>query len=321
MTGDPRLAAQRRLHERLRARVLAAISAAAEDLSAVAHDGAGDTMYAVDRVAEEVLRDLVAEEFRDLLPLRLVAEGLEGGETVVGAGAPQWVLIVDPIDGTRGLMHQKRPAWILSALAHERGPATGLHDLVWAVQTEIPLLKQYLADQWWAEVGGGAAGERWNRLSDERQSLMPRPSRATGLEHGFSTIVRYFPGVRGALGRLDDDLHAALLGRPQSGKALCFEDQYISTGGHLAELLAGHDRFIADLRPLLPGFGGLCCHPYDLCTALIAREAGAVVCAPDGGSLTAPLSVEGDVAWAAYANPALQALVQPVLVERLRQRG
>lgn len=43
------------------------------------------------------------------------------------------------------------------------------------------------------------------------------------------------------------------------------------------------DRFVANLRPLVEpllrrrGLAlGICCHPYDLCTELIAREMGVV---------------------------------------------
>ena len=68
-----------------------------------------------------------------------------------------------------------------------------------------------------------------------------------------------------------------LLGGADVNKALIFDDQYISTGGQLAELISGHDRFLADIRPLAYGKLGfrtsLVCHPYDICTALIAREA------------------------------------------------
>ena len=59
----------------------------------------------------------------------------------------RWRVIVDPIDGTRGLMYQKRPAWILTGVAPNRGEATSLADIELAVQTEIPLVKQHLSDQ------------------------------------------------------------------------------------------------------------------------------------------------------------------------------
>ena len=41
----------------------------------------------------------------------------------------------------------------------------------------------------------------------------------------------------------------------------------LSSGGQLYELMMGHDRFVADLRPLLGAPGQtvwLCAHPYDL---------------------------------------------------------
>ena len=60
--------------------------------------------------------------------------------------------------------------------------------------------------------------------------------------------------------------------------------------------MAGHDRFVADLRPLFerrrPGGAALCCHPYDLCTELIARELGVVVTDEHGRQLAAPLDVD-----------------------------
>ena len=72
------------------------------------------------------------------------------------------------------------------------------------------------------------------------------------------------------------------------GKARLFADQYICTGGrHLYELIAGHDRFNADLRPNLEDALvtrgqelGTCCHPHDVCTELIAREMGVAVTKP-----------------------------------------
>jgi hypothetical protein len=117
----------------------------------------------------------------------------------------------------------------------------------------------------------------------------------------------------------------AVLGPPQPGKAQAFEDQYISTGGQLYELMAGHDRFVADLRPLFErrraGGAALCCHPYDLCTELIARELGVLVTDERGGRLDAPLDVASDVAWIGYANQALKARVEPHLQRALTRRG
>ena len=108
-------------------------------------------------------------------------------------------------------------------------------------------------------------------------------------------IARFFPGARDELAAIDEEVVLGALGPVRPGKAHCFEDQYISSGGQLYELMAGHDRFVADLRPLLESMLaarglhlGICCHPYDLCTELIAREMGVVVTDPAGRAAARP---------------------------------
>src|SRR5262249_44820048 len=138
---------------------------------------------------------------------------------------------------------------------------------------------------------------RYNRLTGAVEPLTLRPSRATTLTHGFATVVRFFPGMREPLAAIDDEIARTLV-QPATKprQAVTFEDQYACTGGQLHELMAGHDRFIADLRPLV-GPAGLCCHPYDVCTELIAREAGVIITNPAGGTLDAPFDLTTDVAW------------------------
>jgi hypothetical protein len=298
-------------------------------LSEVATEAEGDTIYAIDRVAEH---ELISEIGRTIAtphePVLLVAEGLPGGEVVVPEGADRnnarWVIIVDPIDGTRGVMYQKRPAWILTGIARGPGPCT-LADIELAVQTEIPLVKQHLSDELWAVRGQGASAVRVNRFTGETVPLILHPSSATTLAHGFAMISRFFPGNRAELAAIDDEVVAAVMGPPQPGKAQLFEDQYISSGGQLYELMAGHDRFVADLRPLFerrhPGGAALCCHPYDLCTELIARELGVFVTDEHGLPLHAPLDVTSDVGWMGYANRHLKALIEPHLRRALTRRG
>ena len=225
-------------------------------------------------------------------------------------------------------MYQKRSAWILTAVAPNRGPGTSLRDIELAVQTEIPLVKQHLSDQLWALRGGGAHAQRFNRLTGERVPIRLRPSAATSIAHGYATIARFFPGARDELAAIDEAIVRGALGPHGSGKAHCFEDQYASTGGQLYELMAGHDRFIADLRPLLrPVLAGrglppaLTCHPYDICCALIAEESGVIVTDPCGRPLDAPLNVEAEVAWAGYANARIRAQIEPLLQQELRARG
>jgi fructose-1,6-bisphosphatase/inositol monophosphatase family enzyme len=322
-----------RLHEIIRERVVEASERVAlEDLASIDRDDEGDTIYTVDRVSEELLIDFIEREIATLAPVVLIAEGLHGGKTVLPRAAREtdaaWRIIVDPIDGTRGLMYQKRSAWILTGVAVNRGEPTGLADIELAVQTEIPLIKQHLSDTLWAVRGQGAQGERFNRLSGERYKLALQPSRAKSIAHGFAMVARFFPGAREELAAIDEEIVRGALGPPVHGKAHCFEDQYISTGGQLYELIAGHDRFVADLRPLMEQLLrrrgqalGICCHPYDLCTELIARELGVIVTDERGKRLAAPLDVEADVAWVGYANEAIRRQIEPLLERALNERG
>ena len=89
-----------------------------------------------------------------------------------------------------------------------------------------------------------------------------------------------------------------------------FDDEYISSGGQLHELMVGHDRFVADLRPLVDA-DALACHPYDVCTAMLLEEAGGVVTDPHGAPLEAPLDNTSPVAWVGYANPAFGGVNRP----------
>ena len=323
----------RRIQARIRDDIVAACERTSlETLSQVAREAAGDTIYVIDRLSETRLISLFTQEVAPLFPLILIAEGLEGGEVVLPEGTPPeeavWRIIVDPIDGTRGLMVQKRSAWILTGVAPNRGPETGLQDIELAIQTEIPLVKQHLSDVLWAMRGGGAWAERFNRLTGEKRPYPLQPSQATSIAHGFATVCRFFPGARQELAAIDEEIVRGALGPVRRGKAHCFEDQYISTGGQLYELMAGHDRYVADLRPLLDQFLarrglalGICCHPYDLCTELIAREAGVIITSPAGKPLRAPLNVTADVAWVGYANESIRAQIEPLLQAALRARG
>jgi hypothetical protein len=237
-------------------------------------------------------------------------------------------IIVDPIDGTRGLMYQKRSAWILTGVAPNRGEKTSLTDIELAIQTEIPLVKQHLSDCVWAIRGQGASAERFDRLTRTRTPFKLHPSRAASIAHGYAHLSRFFPGAREELAAIDEEIVYAALGPASSGKAHCFEDQYASTGGQLYELMSGHDRFIADVRPLMENLLGqrgaplgICCHPYDICTELIAREAGVIVTDVQGRMLNAPLNVEADVGWAGYANEAIRAQIEPLMQTALTRRG
>src|SRR5882672_5405200 len=102
-------------------------------------------------------------------------------------------------------MYQKRSAWILTGVAPNRGAETRIRDIVLAVQTEIPLVKQHLSDQLWAIRGEGVRATRFNRITGTSEPLGVRPSRGGTIAHGFSSICRFFPGVRDVLAAIDDE--------------------------------------------------------------------------------------------------------------------
>ncbi|MCI0333165.1 MAG: inositol monophosphatase [Planctomycetes bacterium] len=386
----------RRLHDNIRARVVTACEQqAAIDLARVAHEGADDVTYEVDRISESALVEWFTREIATHEPIVLIGEGLPDGRVVLPNNAVEadarWRVIVDPIDGTRGLMYQKRPAWILTGVApnspsprrggagarlpsparggaggggqhpspHRGGAGGGasLADIELAVQTEIPLVKQHLCDQLWATRGKGAHGVRINRLTNESQPLAIQPSTATDLRHGYATICRFFPGGRDVLAAIDDALCDRLLARrglaqfaagtiaatgtirrgwsaeqnvpvplSPADSAAVFEDQYACTSGQLYGLATGQDRFVADLRPLVQPLiaargktPGHCCHAYDLCTKLIAEEAGVIITSPTGRQVQTPLDTETNVAWIGYANRHLRAQIEPVLRDLLQE--
>lgn len=321
-----------RIHHQIRNAVVNACEQSDPlQMTRVADESSGDTIYAIDRISEEILLSSLERELAPRVPFVLIAEGIHGGRIVLPRGTSEgeaaWQIIVDPIDGTRGLMYQKRSGWILTGVAPNAGINTCLDDIELAIQTEIPLVKQHLSDSVWALRGQQVTALRHNRLTGQSVELHLQPSRAPSIAHGFAMISRFFPGAREELAAIDEELVLGALGPVQPGKAHCFEDQYICSGGQLYELMAGRDRFVADLRPFMEqiltrrGLAlGICCHPYDLCTELIARELGVIITDVAGGQLRSPLGVDADVAWAGYANDDIRRQMEPLLQGALRRR-
>lgn len=273
-------------------------------MAAVEGETPADTIYGIDKVTDDSLVGWFERRWPE--PLELVSEGLHE-PVVIGRGSPEWTVIVDTIDGTRGLMYDKRAAWSLAAVAPHGGR---LGDVVAAAMTEIPTTKQWGADQLSAVRGGGVVAERVDVLGGGRHDIDVRPSTATDLEHGFAQVAKFLPPGKAALATIEGAVFDAI------GAVAVFDDQYLATGGQLHELVAGHDRFVADLRPLVAP-RAFACHPYDICTALVLQEAGGVVTDPWGEPLDVPLDTTTPVAWAGYANRALFERIAPALRDAL----
>ena len=278
----------------------AVIGARGIDMAAVDSHTAADTIYGIDRVADDALLDWFEANWPGV---EVVSEGLE--EPVVVGTAAEWTVIVDTIDGTRGLMYDKRAAWCLAGAAPHGG---SLADIVASAMTELPTVKAGHADQLSGIRGGGVTAQRIDLSTGHREALAIRPSSATDLEHGFGGFAKFFVPGKVALAALEAELFERL------GYQDVFDDEYISSGGQIHELLTGRDRFVADLRPLAAP-GAHACHPYDVCTAFLLEEAGGVVTDPWGAPLDAALDTTSPVAWVGYANEDLAARIGPVLAE------
>ena len=310
-----------RLQDAIRDSVRAAQLPGRRRMSRVSAVTAADTIYAIDKVSERTVLAWFEKNWPDRWPVELVMEGLEHGPVTFPRGTPVgktlFRCILDPVDGTRSLMYDKRSAWSLAALAPQRGEKTNLSDIFVAVMTELPVSKQGLADQLSAVRGGGVKAERIDLRTGRRKTFKPRPSRARDVGHGFASFVKFFPPGKAWAAEREEKLWRRL-----GAGVEIFDDQYLSSGGQICELLMGHDRFIADLRPLafaaLRVRAALACHPYDICTALIAQEAGCIVTAPDGKPLRGPLDTTSPVAWVGYANRTLARRIGPELRKLLK---
>lgn len=311
----------------IRSRVMEGRSSVSrEALSAVANHSAADTIYAIDKFGEDAIRNWFGVHWPASEPVEVVMEGPQ--ETLCfphGSSLrdTKWKCLLDPIDGTRGIMYDKRSAWALSGVAPQRGAATRLSEIFVATMTELPITKQWRADQVSGTRGGGIVAAATNVLDGSTFPISLTPSAAGTFRHGFAWMAKFFPEGRALTAHIEEQLWDELVGLGRDASPTVFDDQYICSGGAFYELLAGHDRLVGDLRPLvLPRVNfdmSLVCHPYDVVAALLLSEAGVIYEHPFGGFPDAPLDTTSAIAWVAYANATLASLARPVLQRVLRK--
>lgn len=301
----------------------------------VAFEG-GDTIYEIDKRVEPLILSHAARWAASVGPIELVAEGLnEHGRAVVGGSPDREVVasvLIDPIDGTRNIMYDKRSAWFLGAVAPGSGGTLG--GVGASVMIELPTSKANRCDEF-SSTGDGAAVCTRVRLDDNGVTIghvaVPfSPSPVETLRHGWAQVVNFFPGTKVLAADLMERIATGTLGEIRAGEALVFDDQYLTTGGQLVELISGRDRFCCDLRPLMFEIvrasggevaRGLCCHPYDMAGLLIAKRAGVIVTDGFGRGLDAPFAVDHDVHWCGYANGSLRGAIEPIIQQWLRDHG
>ncbi len=325
----------RTLLEELGAHVLATFRArraafTTSQMATVSHEVMADTIYRIDREIEEALVVWLDAHWPEDWPVVLVMEGLDDPVIYPRTAecAPQATLIIDPIDGTREIMWDRRSAWLLAALAPF--PANGkarLRDIEIAVMVELPTTRHRGSYRLSARRGAGVRGGFFDFAREVEEPGLPTPFEGTSLEHGFAGLFSPGPEAKEAVGSLVERLLSAYTNKPVAGLPV-FDDQYISTGGQFFDLMSGRLRLYGDLRPSfmqpVPGQPQFVCHPYDVCTALIAQEAGCVIESPDGTPLDPLLDTTSAVAWMGYANADIAARARPImqtLLERVKRGG
>jgi fructose-1,6-bisphosphatase/inositol monophosphatase family enzyme len=287
--------------------------------------GAGDVTYAIDVPAEQAVErwfDAITEHE----PVSLLTEDAgwrHRGPTPHGArdldgfdhGGPR--IVVDPIDGTRNLMTDLRPAWSVITLCPPGPNPPRLSDVTGAVLSEIPDSRAAEARLFRATSDGRV------RLSRE---TLQGAVRADGIWHadtddradnGYFPFFRYMADLRPDIARIEAAFFSRLETHEKADIRTCWDDQYISNGGQLALLALGTYRLIADLRAHLAARRGrptLTCKPYDCAGAiLVARATGCIITAPGGGELDFELDTHTPVSFIGWANAATRARLEPHL--------
>lgn len=302
-----------------------------EKLSRIAKFAVGDLSYAIDKAPDRLL-EKTFEEWGEEIPMIVIEE--EWGATTFPKGTHpedcEIRLIIDRLDGTREIMYTKNRAWILTGIAPNKGVKTYLDDIEITVQTSVGKNVFGEDEVLWATKKHKTVLEIWDLDKKKFEHKLPvSPSKAETIEHGFLPIVLYFEGYKKVLGSIADKLTEKITGPVHKGISRVFDEQYISSGGQLANLVTGKYRGVIDIRPFLGRITGtpfgLCAHPYDLCTKLIADRAEAIIDCfgvyTDRIEKKVPLDAKTDVGFIAFANERIKNQVEPALREILSNYG
>lgn len=302
-----------------------------EERAQIHGKAASDVIYRIDVDAENAILGFLREHAEDLGGVVLVAEGI--GEDTVNAfprgmdsSKAAWRIMIDPIDGTRGLMVGKRGAFFVAGAApHHPGPGR-LSEIVAAVMVEIPTDRSHLSDVLWAVKGSGTQGYTRDLSNRSSRPFAPSPAVEKTIHGGFGQLSRFVHPGKDILAALEDELIRHLYPDVQSGEIVTFEDQYVCSAGQMYELIMGRDRFSADLRHSLYSkfaregrITGHECHPYDLAGHLVALEAGVLLEDGRGNPLDAPMDTSTGLDWAGFANRSIRDQVSPVLAKLVQK--
>ncbi len=301
-----------------------------QELAKPLRAGAGDVTYGLDARTEATVETWLLRTAR-ARPLSLLTEDtgwrhlgpgprgelsepreLEGFDH----GGPR--IALDPVDGTRGLMHDLRSAWTVVSLAGPGPRMPRLCELELGIVAEIPTS---LAAAWreLAATRDGPCRLVQRSLADGAEHFA-RELCSDGdqrCDHGFFPFFRYDPAQRPALAAVEAAFFQRLARMEGADLRHVFDDQYISNAGQLVLLALGTYRMVADLRALLARRAGVrttTSKPYDLAGAVLcAARAGCVVTRGEGEALDFELDCVTPVDFVGWANRATAARLAPHL--------
>jgi myo-inositol-1(or 4)-monophosphatase len=269
----------------------------------------GDVTFAIDEAAERRVEEFVRAEAPD------TAFYSEDRGLVSPGGDPEWVLVVDPIDGTRPAMAGFESACVSVAAAPLAGEPT-MGDVVAASIVEIKSGVEFAAER-----GGGVTPPPQLSGNEELERLFwaygfrGRPAAETAEVLAGLIDASSVTGATFDLGSATYDMTRILTGQL---------DAYVEPGPRLVEEVFGMQ---AEFERV--GRGAVLNNsPYDLAAAaLCLAEGGAIVTDARGVPLSdRPLlgsGAEFQMSCVAAANPAIHALVLAQVdagIERLKQR-
>jgi len=178
----------------------------ADDAEVVRTEG-GDDVFGVDARADEALLAELEARCGARWPGTVVIEGFDDPQPVGDPGGP-WTYLVDPVDGSRGLLAGLRSAWVL--LGAGRSAAT-LEDLEVGVAVELPTDRAALGRVGRADRSGHLVVEDDDLVGDEPpRPVTLAPRTGVDLARTFVTVVRLVPGGHGPIGAWADQHLAGL---------------------------------------------------------------------------------------------------------------
>jgi fructose-1,6-bisphosphatase/inositol monophosphatase family enzyme len=315
----------------VRGRLLSAL--AARDLGALGRgvaEGAGDTTFALDLPAEAAVEAWFVEQARSG-PLSLLTEDAgwrhrgpdpaqpKGWRALEGFdhGGPR--IVIDPIDGTRPLMHDLRSAWTVIGFAGAGSGQPLGSELSGGLLVELPPSVQDRA-RWLEAPRGGPVELRTLpvRVSAEEVAgaavTQVRADEDDRVDAGYLSFFRYHPAQRRRIACLEESFFRRLAEEEGADLRQVYEDAYCSSGAQLALLALGRYRFVADLRARVGVVPGPTCKAYDIAGAVVVAEAAGVVLRDAfGAELDFGIDVTTPVDWVGYVNEATRARLAPHL--------